>query len=379
MFVWMMLIVSALVTTWVIFNSMQWPKPLLSKQPIDELAASTYPFVSILVPARNEERVIERCLVSLLEQDYPQFEVICLDDRSEDRTANILEELQQRFPHLKWLSGQPLPDNWIGKCHACYQLSQEARGEYLLFTDADTFHSPTMLKTMVRTVVKKRADFLTGFPRVETKHLLGWLILPLLFFVIVLHLPLRQVSRSQDPRFIAAHGAFLLFKREAYFAIGGHEMHKYAIVEDMEMAKAIKKTKRQAVLIDITSHVACDMYEHPRDVWHGFSKNMFIGLGASTPLLLVLLTCYSIVYVLPIIFAILHFAVGSLTVGLLWMCSYLLSCIQKYIVDRKFGTKGFWFLCLPASFVVMSCIAVRSWYLYISKKGYTWKGRVYTR
>jgi chlorobactene glucosyltransferase len=385
MFVTILLITIAVITLWVISNARQWPHTVRERvstsefMSTPELVTASYPFVSILVPARNEQRVIEACLMSLLEQDYPNFEVICLDDRSEDHTADILDQLQARYPHLKRIYGKELPAGWIGKCHACHQLSLVAEGEYLLFTDADSIHERTMLRTMTATVLTEQASFLTGFPRVVTNHMFGWLILPLLFFVIVLHLPLRAVSRSQNPKFIAAHGAFLLFNREAYDAIGGHHTHRNAIVEDMSMAKAIKKSGRKALLVDITPYVACDMYEKPRDVWHGFSKNMFVGLGASTPLLFVLLTFYTMCYVFPIVAAIICFATGSFATGILWLMGYALTCLQKYVVDRRFSVSGWWFLLIPLSFIGMIGIALRSWYLFISKKGYTWKGRVYHR
>jgi chlorobactene glucosyltransferase len=400
LFLLSLLSVHVLLTVWVMYNARQWPRAAHASTASSEephlhtttasseephlhttttVRATSLPFVSILVPARNEQRGLERCLVSLLEQDYPYFEVICLDDRSEDLTPRILDQLQLRYPHLQRTYGAELPSGWIGKCHACHQLSQSAQGELYLFTDADTVHQANMLRSMVTTLHAQQAALLTGFPQVLTHHAMGWLILPLLFFVIVLHLPLRYVATSLNPRLIAAHGAFMLFRAEAYHAIGGHLAHRQAIVEDMEMAKAIKKTKRKAYLVDITPYVACDMYEKPRDVWQGFSKNMFLGLGASTVLLFGLLSFYTVVYVFPLFGSFAALSTQRITASVILFVCYLLSCLQKFIVDRRFGTRGAWFWFIPFSFIGLISIAMCSWYLYVTKQGYTWKGRVYRR
>ena len=123
-----------------------------------------YPFVSILVPARNEERNIEKCIKSLLQQNYPNYEIIVLDDESEDRTWQILSRLAQGNDNLHLLKGKPLPEGWIGKCWACHQLSEKARGEFLLLVDADTFHKPSMLHSVMDTARFYQADLISGLP-----------------------------------------------------------------------------------------------------------------------------------------------------------------------------------------------------------------------
>jgi chlorobactene glucosyltransferase len=359
------------ITVWVLWNVRCWPKHAVQG------TGEPLPFVSVLVPARNEEAKLARCLESLLRQEYPSFEVICLDDRSEDATPDILLTLQQRYPKLAVLHGKPLPDGWVGKCHACHQLGEHAAGQWLLFTDADTVHAPGMLAAMVRTGLAESAGLVTGFPRVLSRHTFGWLVLPMLHFIITLHLPLRMAARSLDPRFTAAHGAFLLFRRTAYEQIGRHALHRASLIEDMTMAKAVKSAGFPVALTDITDHVSCEMYDRPADVWHGFTKNMFVGLGRSTPLLFGLLLGYFVLYILP-----LGLAVGALvqeTMTLFWLtaATVLLSVFQKAAVDRKFGVPLGWSLLLPFSFLSIMAIALRSWYAAVSGAGYQWKGRRY--
>ena len=127
--------------------------------------AERYPFVSVLVPARNEARSIEICISSLLAQDYPDFEVIVLNDHSTDDTARILARLAQSDNRLRLLKGVSLPEDWLGKHWACHQLSQAAKGELILFTDADTHSTPDMLRASVSALLAEQADLLTAFPR----------------------------------------------------------------------------------------------------------------------------------------------------------------------------------------------------------------------
>ena len=134
-------------------------------------APAVFPMVSVLIPARNEERSIAGCVRSILAQDYPSFEVLVLDDQSSDGTRAILESIAVAHPALRILHGEPPPGNQVGKNWACSQLARQAQGELLLFTDADTLNRSGTLKTIVTALMGEQADLLTGFPRQEVHHL----------------------------------------------------------------------------------------------------------------------------------------------------------------------------------------------------------------
>ncbi|SEG05625.1 glycosyltransferase family 2 protein [Paenibacillus sp. UNC499MF] len=357
-------------TLWLLWNIRQWPK-------VRTGVPGVFPRVSILVPARNEERGIVRCVESLAAQNYPDFEILVLDDRSEDRTPALLGGLARRHRQVRVLHGRKLPEGWVGKVHACHQLYEASSGSWLLFVDADTVHTPDMLRSVLHTAFTRETSFVTGFPRVLSAHAFGWLILPMLHFIIALHLPVRFVSRSRDDRFMAAHGAFMLFSREAYEKIGGHAAFKTEMVEDMALARAVKRAGFQADLLDITPVTSCEMYETPRDVVEGFTKNIFLGVGRSSAALFALLFLYGSLYVWPLLGAVFAFAGGNLYEGGFWTGIYLLGVLQKWTVDHRFGTKGPWHWFLPLSFAGLGYIALRSWYIGITKRGYSWKGRVY--
>ncbi|MCJ7655153.1 MAG: glycosyltransferase family 2 protein, partial [Dehalococcoidia bacterium] len=123
------------------------------------------PLVSVLIPARNEEENIETCLKSLQKQDYPNFEILVLDDNSKDRTAELVERMAAEDDRIKLIKGESLPDGWAGKPFACYQLAEKAKGSWLLFVDADTTHAPHMLRSTLVLAIELNSSMLSGFPR----------------------------------------------------------------------------------------------------------------------------------------------------------------------------------------------------------------------
>ena len=178
------------------------------------------PFVSILIPARNEALNIETCVRSLLSQEYPNFEVIVLDDQSTDQTRSILEEIHKEYPGLKILSGSTLPPGWLGKHWACHQLAQVGRGEFFLFTDADTWHEPYTLRDSVATLLETRSDLLTAFTR---EQVITWgekLTVPILGFALFSFVPVFLARWQLFYSLSMTIGQFMLFRRSAYEAIG---------------------------------------------------------------------------------------------------------------------------------------------------------------
>src|SRR6185437_8843238 len=154
---------------------------------------------SVLAPARNEERSIGRCIESLARQDYPNLEILVLDDQSEDATAAIVEELARRYPAVRLLRGQPLPANWHGKAYACAQLARAARGDWLLFVDADTTHAPETVSTALEVALEQQADLLTMMPRVLEESVGEALMLPLVPLTFGSFLPMGLVTSRKYP------------------------------------------------------------------------------------------------------------------------------------------------------------------------------------
>ncbi len=234
--------------------------------------AEKFPRVSILVPARNEAANIEACVVSLLAQDYPDFEVIILDDQSTDETPNILSLLKQANDHLTILSGTPRPEGWLGKHWACHQLAQTATGEVILFTDADTRHTPDMLRDSVSALVAESADLVTAFPREEVITWGERLLVPVIGWGIFTFIPIRLVQKMRLTALSITIGQFMLFRRNAYDAIGGYEAVRNELVDDVSLGRNIISSGLEWRFLDGTHHVTCRMYRNFWDAVGGFQQ-----------------------------------------------------------------------------------------------------------
>ena len=234
-----------------------------------------YPSVSILVPARDEEKRISACIHSLLDQDYPTYEVIVLDDQSSDDTAGILQRIGIDNPRLKILAGTPLPEGFSGKNWACSQLAQHAQGDLLLFTDADTIFQPQTLKEVVRALLGEQADLITGYPRQIMKSWGERLLVPFFLWAVLCFTPLWLAYRLRLPSLSNAVGQMMLFQREAYQKVGGHAALGGMIVEDIALARSIIRAGLRWRVVNITDLISCRMYIGGREAFSGFAKNLF--------------------------------------------------------------------------------------------------------
>lgn len=238
--------------------------------------------VSALVPARDEERTIEACLLALLGE--PLHEIVVLDDGSSDRTAQFVRAMQARRgpgPALRLIAGRALPAGWAGKPHACAQLAEAATGDALLFLDADVRLEPGA----VRALEGASADLVTAVPRQLTGTFAERLIVPLLHVVYYALAPLFLVPRVRDARVVAANGQLLFVDRAAYARFGGHahERVRSAVVEDQALCTAAKASGLRVLFADGFLLARCRMYASAREVRLGFAKNLYLGVGG-TPL-----------------------------------------------------------------------------------------------
>lgn len=257
--------------------------------------------VSVLVPARNEARNIRRCLESLLAQDYPLLEVWVLDDGSTDDTPRIVAELARQDGRLHLISGQLLPQGWLGKSFACHQLAQAARGHWLLFTDADTVHQPGTLAWAVAAAQQNRADLVTMIPRAVTHTLGEQLLLPIIPFGLLGCYPLALGARWRIPSLAMALGPFMLFRRAAYQRIGGHEAVRGEIAEDVALAKRVRRAGGQVALVDGAEQLDVHFYHGFRESWRGLAKSAFAALSYRLLPSLLMLVFYGFLFLWPLL------------------------------------------------------------------------------
>ena len=242
------------------------------------------PKVSVCIPARNEENNIRRSVEAALRQDYPNLEVIVLDDRSTDSTLTLLKDIASRDSRLIPISGSDLPEGWAGKPFALYQASAAASGEWLCFVDADTFLEPNALSSIYAKAVETHADMFT----VMTWQILGtfWerTVMPLVMTALSVGFSPRKVN---DPsrRDAIANGQFIFIKRDIYDLIGGHESVKDQIVEDKAISEQVKWNGHRLVVADGKQVVSTRMYTSLETMWEGWTKNIYLGLSDRPSLL----------------------------------------------------------------------------------------------
>lgn len=244
--------------------------------------------VSVCIPARDEARVIGRLLASLDAQDHADLEVILVDDHSTDETAAIAARHRCRV-----LRGAPLPEGWLGKNWALHQAVREATGEILLFVDADTWHHPAAVRTVADALRERDVLVVLGHQQVDS---LAERLVPPFFWSLILSL--FDPARAEDPARpddALGNGQFAAFRREAYLAAGGHEAVKDRIVEDVALARAVKRVAPRFALRLGPELTHTRMYEGWSSVWRGFSKNAAVvdperkGLSAALTLVSLLL------------------------------------------------------------------------------------------
>ena len=342
--------------------------------------AKEYPLVSILVPARNEAQNIEACVSSLLAQDYPDFEVIVLDDNSTDGTSLILERLAWSSRRLRVIQGTPLPEDWLGKHWACHQLDQAAKGELILFTDADTRHTPDMLRASVSALIAEHADLVTAFPREEMGTWGERWLVPVMCWGIFTFSPIRLVQKLRWPLLAISIGQFMLFRRPAYDMIGGFEEVKSEATDDVCMGRILMTKGGEWRLLDGSRHVSCRMYRSFREAVGGFSKTIFAVFDYRILPYVIGWMLTGLAFLGPVvglIFYGLHIPVPPLPVGYS-ATAVLLSLIPWIITARRFRFPLYLVLFYPLDLALYISVAAHS-FLRTATGTAVWKNRVLER
>jgi chlorobactene glucosyltransferase len=229
--------------------------------------------VSILIPVRNEENNILTLLDSIYKQDYRHYEVIILDDDSSDNTYQLCRQFAEKHPAFSVVKGKELTDKWLGKNYACHQLSKLAKGEFLLFLDADDQVYDNLINSAVHRMHFRNLNLLSLFANQQMQTTGEKLTVPLMHYILLNLLPLRLVYLSKNPAVAAASGQFMLFDRETY---SRHEWHKNAkdkIVEDVEIMKQVKLAGLTGESLLANKMITCRMYTGYQEAVYGFGKN----------------------------------------------------------------------------------------------------------
>lgn len=345
--------------------------------------------ISVCIPARNEEKNLPVLLPTLLSQTDADFDVWVLNDGSTDGTKAVLNSFLDRYPEkLRVINGTDKPDDWLGKPWACMQLAQNVSGnsDVLLFLDADTRLHPGAVGAMSDSFQLYKADMITVWPHQILGTFWEGTIIPLIYYGLITTLPAIYVYRK--PRwmpaalynrfsslFAAANGQCIAFKTEAYHSIGGHESVKQAIVEDVELARAIKRGGLTVRMFHGVGTVSCRMYNGLPDIFSGLRKNFLAGFGNSVPLFLIAAILHLAVFVLPfftLVWALLQpSAIGFfLSVG----CITLI-LLHRLILANWFRWNPVYAFTHPIGVLWFQWLGLVKIYDYITKRKVQWKGR----
>jgi len=346
------------------------------------------PLISVCIPARNEERNIRACVESMLVQDYPNFEVIVLDDRSTDSTPLILADIASCDSRLRPINGSDLPPDWTGKPHALRQASAASRGEWLCFLDADTFVTREALSSCYAKAIETNADLFTIMTFQVTGSFWERVVMPLVLTALSVGFSPHKVNDPKRKDAIA-NGQFILIKRSVYDAIGGHESVKDSIVEDKAIAEQVKWNGYRLIVADGIRIARTRMYTSLPEMWEGWTKNIYLGLREQPALMalgvfgaaLAMLAAFFLPLWLPLgIFWYLQsgaWMAVAVVVESFVLWSFLLWVRAKSVL--KMGISPWYALTVSLGAAVFGAMMFASAWKVISRQGVTWKGRVYTR
>lgn len=336
--------------------------------------AASPPRVSVLIPARNEERSIRAAVEAILASTGVELECVVLDDQSDDRTAAIVRELAATDGRVRLVTATPLPAGWSGKQHACSVLAGLARHRILAFLDADVRLAPDGLARMAAFLRRSKAALVSGFPRQETRTPLELLVIPLVHFLLLGFLPLWRMRRSARPGFGAGCGQLFMTTREAYKAVGGHAAVRDSFHDGIKLPRAYRAAGLMTDLCDATDLATCRMYRNGWEVWQGLAKNAREGLGA--PRLIVFATLLLLCgQVLPFVLMPAAVAAGSwegAIVALAVACAWL----PRFDAARRFRQPLIGAVLHPVGVLVLLAI---QWYATartVVGRPVGWKGRV---
>lgn len=338
------------------------------------------PSLSVVVPARNEERTIARCVRSLLSQTHPDCEIIVVDDRSDDATAAILAELAREDPRLTVVTGESLPDGWVGKPWALAQGARRARGGWLLFTDADTFHEPAACTSALAFARARRVDAVSLATYQELGSWAERALLPtILGMVLVASGSIAALNDPADTRHALANGQYVLVSRAAYDALGGHAALRGEIVEDIAFARRLKADGRFRLVLAGGEHlVRVRMYTSFGGIWEGFTKNMYLGAGGDLRALGAGAFLLAALSFLPVVLA-----VDAVAQKKPLRALEALLCVANGIAAQAYGLaqtalpkRLAWYA--PVGYAVTAALLLNSSWRVVSGRGVEWRGRRYT-
>jgi len=340
-------------------------------------ASGATPVLTICIPARNEERNVEAVVRGALANADVPLEVLVYDDQSTDRTPAILATLRGEDARVRAVATEPLPAGWNGKQWGCERMGQAARGEWLLFTDADVRFTPDCFARALAEAARLDAALLSTIPREETGTLLERLVVPMIHWMLFSWLPMPRMRATNDPATSAGCGQFLLVRRDAWLAAGGHAAFRDSMHDGIKLPRNVRRAGFHTDLYDGSDTVSCRMYRSAGETWRGFTKNAYEGLGS--PVVLVVFTVLEAFGILlPWIWLPVMLAQGtaSMPLGPTVLASFAIAAqlVQRTLLAWRFSQPWECVALHPVTVALLLAIQWRSWWLHLTKRR-AWRGR----
>ncbi len=348
------------------------------------------PLVSVIVPARNEERNIRRCVISLLEQDYDHYQVIVVDDGSTDNTPHILDELTASHPHGSRLIvvrlGNDLPEGWAGKPHAIHLGTKEAHGEWFLFTDADTWHAPNVLRSSLTQATEEQADLFTLGSALELPTFWDRVLMPMAYLGITMLYPSKLVNNPRS-KVAIANGQYLLIRREVYESLGGYARPELrnTMFDDLDLARVVKKQGYKLRFVDGRGLVSVRMYRGLREIWTGWRRTAYTGNRGGIGFFALQLIGLPIISILPFFIPLVVCLTRTQQAGRINLVESLaataleLTALLAYHtwLNKQLRVPWYYSFLHPLAGAMFEGILVQSSWMVLTGSGVDWRGRQY--
>jgi len=351
------------------------PRPAAS---VSVGASGAGPVLTICIPARNEERNVDAVVRGALANADVPLEVLVYDDQSSDRTPAILAALRGEDARVRAVTTEPLPAGWNGKQWGCERMGQAAQGQWLLFTDADVRFTPDCFARALAEAARLDAALLSTIPREETGTFLERLVVPMIHWMLFSWLPMPRMRATNDPATSAGCGQFLLVRRDAWLAAGGHAAFRDSMHDGIKLPRNVRRAGFHTDLYDGSDTVSCRMYRSAGETWRGFTKNAYEGLGS--PVVLVVFTVLEAFGILlpwiwlPVM--LLVQGTESMPTGPTGLASFAIGVqiAQRRLLAKRFSQPWECWVLHPVTIVLLLAIQWRSWWLHLTKRR-AWRGR----
>jgi len=332
------------------------------------------PKVSVLIPARNEENRIRPTLDAILRQEYGDYEVIVVDDDSTDSTWDILESYSADHERFRAVRGRKLPEGWKGKPFAMTQLAEAARGDIFVFLDADIIAAPDFLSWVADRLERHKSGSLSAYARHRAKTVREYIFFPTLYMVNFSFLPFWLIKHTRTPLMSHAIGQIMAFTRDTYEAVGGFEVVHDKILEDIQMARAVKAAGQRHVFLDARKVLAGNMYDSWNHTVAGLKRAIYEYFDKKVYPLVIMTVFLAGFLILPA-----YLLIPALLLGwpeLNWILAGNIGLFLGWaitIYDRRLP----WYIPFfyPVQFLFITVLAWKSLIDDVTGTGYDWKGR----